>query len=155
MVPPNPLELRPVQILLVDDDLADIKLMKRAMENWRVANQVHVVRDGIEAMQFLRCEGQFSDASRPDLILLDLNMPRKDGRETLHDIKNDSELKTIPVIIMTTSHNEQDVLSSYMEQANSFITKPVELDQFREVVAAVMDYWFLIVQIPSRHDSAD
>ena len=141
---------RPIEILLVEDDLADIKLTKRALENDRVLNEIHVVRDGVEAMQFLRQEGEFADVPRPDLILLDLNMPRKDGRETLHDIKSDPHLKTIPVVVVTTSNDEADVARSYMEHANSYITKPVDMEQFKKAIQAVNAYWFSVVQLPPK-----
>lgn len=140
--------MRPVEILIVEDDLADIKLTKRSLERNRILNNIHVVRDGIEAMQFLNQEGQYVDAPRPDLILLDLDMPRKDGRETLHEIKNDPHLKTIPVVIMTTSKQETDIEQSYLEHANSYITKPVNMEQFQKVVEAINAYWFTVVKLP-------
>lgn len=135
---------RPLEILIVDDDLTDIKLAIRSLERNRVLNNIHVARDGIEALQFLHQEEEFSDAPRPDLILLDLNMPRKDGRETLRDIKNDPDLKAIPVIIMTTSEQEADI-----EHANSYITKPVDMEQFHKIVEAINAYWFTVVKLPS------
>ncbi|MBX3439608.1 MAG: response regulator [Planctomycetaceae bacterium] len=140
--------VRPLQILLVEDDLADIKLTRRALERDGLLNEIHVARDGVEAMQFLRQERQFKDMPRPDLVLLDLNMPRKDGRETLHEIKNDPHLKTIPVVIVTTSEDEADVARSYLEHANSYITKPVDMEQFRKAVQGINAYWFSVVRLP-------
>ncbi|QDU10859.1 response regulator [Gimesia aquarii] len=144
----NPLT-RPVEILIVEDDLTDIKLTQRSLERNRVLNNLHITRDGIEAMQFLRQEGDFSDVPRPDIVLLDLNMPRKDGRETLRDIKNDPNLKAIPVIIMTTSKQETDIEGSYLEHANSYVTKPVDMEQFQKVVETINAYWFTVVKLPS------
>ncbi len=150
MKPQDTPSVRPIQILLIEDDLADIKLTKRALENERILNDIHVVRDGVEAMQFLRREEEYENVPRPDLILLDLNMPRKDGRETLHEIKTDPELKTIPVVVMTTSEDESDVSRSYLEHANSYITKPVDMDQFKHVVQVINAYWFSVVKLPSK-----
>jgi len=139
-----------IEILLVDDDLADIKLTLRALDRGRILNKVSVVRDGVEAMQFLRQEGGFADAPRPDLIFLDLNMPRKDGRETLREIKNDPRLKSIPVVVLTTSISEADVAGSYLEHANSFITKPVDLEQFYKAITEINTYWFSVVKLPPK-----
>lgn len=141
-------QIRPMEILLVEDDPADIKLTKRALEKDRILNRIHVVRDGIEAMQFLHQEGEFADAPRPDLILLDLNMPRKDGRETLHEIKSDPHLQMIPVVVVTTSVEESDIAKSYTEHANSYITKPVDMFQFHKAIQAVNAYWFSVVKLP-------
>jgi CheY-like chemotaxis protein len=140
----------PIEILLVDDDIADVKLTQRALASGRIANRVHAVRDGIEAMQFLRREPPYQDAPRPDLVLLDLNMPRKDGREVLHEIKSDPSLHLIPVVVLTTSDSYLDIQHSYEEHANSYITKPVDLEQFRLAVLSVTNYWFCIVKLPPK-----
>ncbi len=139
---------RPIVILLVDDDDDDVRLTRKAFENDRVLIRLHRVEDGIQAMQFLRREGDFADAPRPDLILLDLNMPRKSGREVLKEIKEDPQLHSIPVVVLTTSDDEKDVARSYEHQANSYVTKPVDLDQFREVLKTLKDYWFSVVRLP-------
>ncbi|WP_425401129.1 response regulator [Aeoliella sp.] len=125
-----------------------MRLTRKAFENDRVLIRLHRVEDGIQAMQFLRREGDFADAPRPDLILLDLNMPRKSGREVLKEIKEDPQLHSIPVVVLTTSDDEKDVARSYEHQANSYVTKPVDLDQFREVLKTLKDYWFSVVRLP-------
>ncbi len=139
---------RSIDILLVEDNPGDVRLTIEGLKDSRVRNTLHVARDGAEAMQYLRREGQHADAPRPHLILLDLNMPRMDGREVLSEIKSDATLKTIPVVVLTTSRAEQDVLRSYELQANCFITKPVDLDQFLAVVKSIEDFWFTIVTLP-------
>ena len=135
-------------ILLVDDDPADILLTKRAIKNSRVYNELHIVKDGVEAMAFLRREREYADANRPDLILLDLNMPKKDGRETLADIKADEDLRTIPVVILTTSDAELDIVRSYELQANCFITKPVDLERFTEAIQTIESFLLCLVSRP-------
>jgi CheY-like chemotaxis protein len=139
---------RPIEILLVEDNPGDVRLTREALRDSKVRNHLYVARDGVEALAFLRREGAHTDAVRPDLILLDLNLPRKDGRELLADIKADPGLKTIPVVILTTSRAEQDVLRSYELQANCYITKPVDLDQFITVVKSIEDFWLTIVTLP-------
>jgi chemotaxis family two-component system response regulator Rcp1 len=139
---------RPIEILLVEDNPGDVRLTIEGLNEGKVRNNLHVARDGVEAIAFLRREGQFSDAVRPDLILLDLNLPRKDGREVLADIKSDPDLKTIPVVVLTTSRAEQDVLHSYELQANCYITKPVDLEQFITVVRSIENFWLTIVTLP-------
>ncbi|MGI9145412.1 MAG: response regulator [Chloroflexota bacterium] len=139
---------RSIDILLVEDNPGDVRLTIEGLKDSRVRNTLHVAKDGAEAMQYLRREGQHADAPRPHLILLDLNMPRMDGREVLSEIKSDATLKTIPVVVLTTSRAEQDVLRSYELQANCFITKPVDLDQFLAVVKSIEDFWFTIVTLP-------
>jgi chemotaxis family two-component system response regulator Rcp1 len=139
----------PIEILLVEDNPGDIRLTKEALKEAKVLNRLTVVRDGVEALKCLRRQGEYADASRPDLILLDLNLPKKDGREVLSEIKSDDTLKRIPVVILTTSQDEQDVLKSYGLHANCYITKPVELDQFITVVKAIEDFWLGIVVLPS------
>ena len=140
---------RPIEILLVEDNPGDVRLTIEGLNEGKVRNNLHVAKDGVEALNFLRREGQFTEAVRPDLILLDLNLPRKDGREVLSEIKADPELKTIPVVVLTTSRAEQDVLNSYQLQANCYITKPVDLEQFITVVRSIEDFWLTIVTLPS------
>jgi CheY-like chemotaxis protein len=139
---------RAVRILLVEDNPGDVRLTIEALKEGRVHNDLRVVPDGVEAMAFLRHEGKYADARTPDLILLDLNLPRKDGREVLADIKSDDGLKHIPVVILTTSRAEQDVLRSYNLHANCYITKPVDLDQFISVVHSIEDFWLTVVTLP-------
>lgn len=139
---------RPIEILLVEDNPGDVRLTIEGLNEGKVRNNLHVARDGVEALSFLRREGEFSNAVRPDLILLDLNLPRKDGREVLSDIKSDPKLKTIPVVVLTTSRAEQDVLHSYQLQANCYITKPVDLEQFIAVVKSIEDFWLTVVTLP-------
>jgi CheY-like chemotaxis protein len=139
-----------IEILLVEDNPADIRLTTEIIMDAKLCNTLHVAKDGIEAMQFLRQEGAFAGMPRPDLILLDLNLPRMDGRDVLRDIKKDSVLKRIPVVILTTSDAEQDILKSYDLYANCYITKPVDLEQFSKVVHCIEDFWFSIVKLPPR-----
>ena len=139
---------RPIDVLLVEDDPGDVLLTKKALSNGKVYNTLTVVPDGVEALKLLRNEGEFAGASRPDLILLDLNMPRKDGRETLAEIKADEDLRSIPVVVLTTSDADKDVVESYDLQASCYITKPVDLEQFTRVVRAISDFWLCIVRYP-------
>ncbi|RJF84224.1 response regulator [Azospirillum cavernae] len=138
----------PFDILLVEDDPADAGLAKRALREGRILCRVSHVRDGVEAMDFLRRKDQFAGAPRPDLILLDLNMPRMDGRAVLQELKADSDLKTIPVVILTTSDVDRDVNASYLLGANSFITKPMDMDAFFDAIKSVEEYWFRVVRLP-------
>ena len=140
--------VRPVQILLVEDNPGDVRLTIEALKEAKVINKLTVVKDGMEALSLLRQQGQHAHAARPDLILLDLNLPRKDGREVLAEIKADDNLKRIPVVILTTSQDEQDVLKSYNLYANCYITKPVDLEQFITVVKSIEDFWLGIVVLP-------
>jgi CheY-like chemotaxis protein len=135
---------RPIEILLVEDNPGDVRLTVEGLKEGKVHNRLQVARDGVEAMQYLRDP----ERSRPDLILLDLNLPRKDGREVLLEIKSDPRLKTIPIVVLTTSRAEQDVLRSYELQANCYITKPVDLEQFMTVVRSIEDFWLTIVTLP-------
>jgi two-component system, chemotaxis family, response regulator Rcp1 len=137
----------PIEILLVEDSLPDIRLTLEALKDAKVRNHLHVAHDGVEALQFLRNEGAFTDAVRPDLILLDLNLPRKDGREVLDEIKRDEKLQHIPVVILTTSQAEQDVLRSYHLRANAYVIKPVDLDQFFRVIRSIEEFWLEIVRL--------
>ena len=139
---------RSAEILLVEDNPGDVRLTIEALRDSKVQNQLNVVRDGVEALSFLRREGAFVNAVRPDLILLDLNLPRKDGREVLAEIKADARLRTIPVVILTTSQDERDVLRAYDLHANCYITKPVDLEQFMTVVRSIEDFWLTIVTLP-------
>lgn len=139
---------RLIEILLVEDSPGDVRLTQEALKEGRLRNNLSVAGDGVEAMAFLRREGQHVNAPRPDIILLDLNMPRKDGREVLAEIKADQDLRRIPVIVMTTSDAEQDILKSYDLHANCYITKPVELGTFLDVILKVEGFWLSIVKLP-------
>ena len=135
------------EILLVEDDPGDVELTQYAIKKAKILVNLHVARDGLEAMAFLRREGEFADSPCPDLILLDLNLPGMDGREVLAAVKADPQLKSIPVVVLTTSQSDEDVLKSYCLGANCFITKPVGLEQFAKVIVAIEDFWFTIVRI--------
>ena len=140
---------QPVNILLVEDNPGDVRLTKEALKESNMLNALHVVVDGVEALAFLHREGDYADAPRPDLILLDLNMPRKDGREVLAEIKADEDLARIPVVILTTSQAEEDVVRSYDLHANCYITKPVDLEQFIKVVTTIEGFWLSMVKLPA------
>lgn len=142
------MEVAPVQILLVEDNPGDVLLTKEALKEGKVHNNLYVVSDGVEAMAFLHREEPYPHAIRPDVILLDLNLPRKNGREVLAEIKADPGLRRIPVVILTTSAAEEDILETYNLHANCYITKPVDLDQFIKVVRSVEEFWFSIVKLP-------
>jgi CheY-like chemotaxis protein len=137
-----------IDILLVEDNSGDARLAQEAFKDAEVRNTMHRVEDGVEAMAYLRQQGRYSDAVRPDLILLDLNLPRKDGREVLAEIKTDNDLKRIPVVVLTISRAEEDVLKSYNLHANCYITKPINMDHFLEVVKSIEDFWLTIVKLP-------
>ena len=139
---------RPVEILLVEDNPGDVRLTREALREGKVRNNLYVASDGVEALAFLRREGEYADAVRPDLILLDLNLPRKDGREVLEDIKADPSLRYIPVVVLTSSQAEQDILRAYDLHANCYVSKPVDLDQFIHVVHSIENFWFTIVKLP-------
>jgi CheY-like chemotaxis protein len=141
---------KPIDILLVDDDAGDVLLTKKALHDGKLCNTIHVARDGEEAMAILRREGEHREAVRPDLIFLDLNMPRKDGREVLEEIKSDSDLRSIPVVVLTTSDADQDVLDSYHLHANCYVTKPVGVEQFMRVVRDIHGFWLSVVKLPPR-----
>lgn len=138
----------PVEILIVEDNPGDVRLMQEAMRDSKVLNQIHVVEDGEAAMAFLHREGEYADALCPDLILLDLNLPMKDGREVLEEVKEDPELRRIPVVILTMSGAEDDILRTYNHYANCYITKPIDLQQFIQVVRAIENFWLTIVKLP-------
>jgi two-component system, chemotaxis family, response regulator Rcp1 len=139
-----------IEILLVDDNPADVELTMEALNRTKLANNIVVVGDGVECMQYLRCEGSYTDCTRPNLILLDLNMPRKDGREVLEELKADPNLKTIPVVVLTTSQAEEDILKSYQLHANCYVKKPVSINQLAEIVQTIENFWFGVVELPPR-----
>ena len=141
---------KPVEILLVEDSPSDAALTIEALEAGKVANKLTLVEDGVEAMEFLKRSGKYAKASRPDLIMLDLNLPRKDGREVLAEIKNDPDLKVIPIIVLTTSHSDRDILQSYQLNANCYITKPVDFTQFIDVVKSIEKFWLSVVTLPQK-----
>ncbi len=144
----NPYLGRPIEVLLVEDSPSDTDLTVAALSDAKVCNRLSVVEDGVQAMEFLRREGDYSEAPRPDLILLDLNLPRKDGREVLAEIKADESLKVIPVVVLTTSQAEKDVLRAYALQASCYVTKPVDFQQFLQVIRAVEGFWLSVVKLP-------
>jgi chemotaxis family two-component system response regulator Rcp1 len=137
-----------IDILLVEDNPGDVRLTMEALKEAKLLNTIEHVPDGVEALAYLRKEGKYREANRPDLILLDLNLPKKDGREVLAEVKNDPNLKRIPVVILTTSRAEQDILKAYNLHANCYITKPVDLDQFVRVAKSIDDFWFTMVKLP-------
>ena len=139
---------RPIEILLVEDSPADILITREAFEEARLLNDIHVVEDGIQAMEFLRREGIYASAPRPDLILLDLNLPRKNGREVLAEIKADNSLKVIPVIILTTSNAHDDIMQAYDLHANCYVVKPVGFESFLKAVQTIRNFWFSVVALP-------
>lgn len=139
---------KPIEILLVEDNPADVRLTLESLKEAKINNHLHIVDDGIEAMAFLRREGKYADVPRPELILLDLNLPRKDGREVLAEVKADENLRRIPVVVLTTSEAEQDILKAYDLHANCYITKPTDLHQFIKVVKSIKDFWLTIVKLP-------
>ena len=138
----------PIEILLVEDNPGDVRLTKEALKEGKVYSNLHTVKDGVEAMEFLRRQGKFKDVPRPDIILLDLNLPRKDGREVLEEIKSDEVFKRIPVVVLTTSKAEEDVLRTYNLHANCYVTKPVDLEKFMVVVKSIDVFWLTVVTLP-------
>jgi len=139
---------RAVEVLLIEDNPGDVRLTREALKEAKVHNNLSVVNDGLDAMSFLRREGRFAQAPRPDLVLLDLNMPRKDGREVLAEVKADPDLRRIPVVVLTTSKAEEDILRSYDLHANSYVTKPVDFEQFMKVVRSIEEFWLSVVKFP-------
>jgi CheY-like chemotaxis protein len=139
----------PIEVLLVEDDPGDVLLIREAFEDNKVANRLHVVADGVEALELMRQSGEHAEAPRPDLVLLDLNLPRKDGREVLAEVKNDDELRSIPVVVLTTSQAEEDVLRSYDLHANAYVTKPVDFDRFIGVVRQIDQFFVSVVKLPN------
>jgi CheY-like chemotaxis protein len=141
---------RQIEVLLVEDDPGDVMMTREAFNDYKLHNELHVVSDGAEAMAFLRQEGEYAGRPRPDLVLLDLNLPRMDGRQVLEAIKSDPELASIPVVVLTTSENEDDVLRSYSLHANAYVTKPVDFQRFIEVVRQIDDFFVTVVRLPRR-----
>lgn len=139
-----------IEILLIEDNPGDVRLTREALRDGKVINNLTVMTDGVEALDFLRQKGRYADATRPDVILLDLNLPRKDGREVLAEIKEDQDLKRIPVVVITSSKSEEDVLRSYNLHANCYVTKPVDLEKFVAVVRSIEDFWMGIVKLPPK-----
>lgn len=144
--------MRPIEILLVEDNPADVRLTQEVLKEDKILIHLSVVSNGVEALSFLRQEGKYKNAPRPDLVMLDLNLPRKDGREALAEIKTDENLKIIPVVVFTISGTEEDILKSYNLHANCYITKPVNLDQFIKIVKLIKDFWFTIVKLPPKEE---
>ena len=140
----------PVEILLVEDNPGDVRLAREGLSECKIRNNLHVVDDGVKAMAFLRRQDEYAKAPRPDIVLLDLNLPRKDGREVLREVKEDEKLRTIPVVVLTTSKAEEDILKSYSLHANCYVTKPMGLEQFLDVVRSIEDFWFTIVKLPPK-----
>ena len=137
-----------IDVLLVEDDDGDVLMTREAFEHHKLRNQLHVVPDGVEAIAFLRREGAYTDAPRPGLVLLDLNLPRKDGRQVLEEIKSDAELRSIPVVVLTTSQAEEDILRSYDLHANAYVTKPVDFERFIDVIRQIDDFFVSVVKLP-------
>jgi len=138
----------PVEILLAEDNPGDAKLTRKALEQGNILNNLHVVTDGVEALSYLNREGEYADRPRPDLILLDLNMPRKDGRDVLEEIKSDPDLRRIPVVVLTSSAAEEDIVQSYDLHANAYLTKPIDFDGFLDVVGSIEQFWLSVVKMP-------
>ena len=139
---------RPIEILMAEDSVDDIEIAREALKDGKVRNNLNAVRDGVEAMAYLRQQGEFSTVARPDVILLDLNMPRMDGRQVLEAIKSDPDLQKIPVVVLTTSEADEDILRAYELHANCYIAKPVDMEQFSKVVCSIEDFWFSVVRLP-------
>jgi len=146
---------RPIEILLIDDSPGDVRLTREALRDAEVRNTLHVVTDGVDALRFLRREGEHRDAFRPDVILLDLNLPRKDGREVLREIKADDALRGIPVVVLTSSQAEEDICRAYDLRANCYIIKPIDLEQFIAVVRSIEMFWFALVKLPAEADAVE
>lgn len=139
-----------IDILIIEDNEGDARLIREVFNENKLFNSLHFVRDGVDAMDYLYARGKFQNAIRPDLIILDLNLPRKDGREVLAEIKSDPVLKQIPVVVMTISQAEEDILKSYNLHANCYVTKPIDLNQFSEVIKSIENFWFTIVKLPPK-----
>ncbi len=142
------IDVMPIEILLIEDNPGDVELTKIALEDSKISVNLNIVEDGVEAIAFLRREGKYANVPYPDIVLLDLNLPKKDGREVLAEIKADEKLKRIPVVVLTTSQAEEDVLKVYNLSANCYITKPVDFDQFVKIVQSIENFWFTIVKLP-------
>ena len=141
-------DARPIEVLLVEDNPGDVRLTIEAMKEGKILNRISVAEDGVEALSFLRREGSFNNAPRPDIIFLDLNLPKKDGREVLAEIKADLSLRSIPVVVLSTSQSEEDVFRSYDLQASCYISKPIDLNRFMDVVKSLNDFWLSVVKLP-------
>jgi len=141
---------RQIEVLLVEDDPGDVMMTREAFQDYKLRNELHVVSDGAEAMEFLRQEGEYAGRPRPDLVLLDLNLPRMDGRQVLEAIKSDPDLASIPVVVLTTSENEDDVLRSYSLHANAYVTKPVDFERFIDVIRRIDEFFVSVVRLPRR-----
>ncbi len=141
-----------IDILLVEDNPGDVRLIKEVLNSTKMLSSIHNVNDGVEAMDYLHRKGKYNTVSKPDFIILDLNLPRKDGREVLAEIKSDIALQHIPVLVMTISQSEEDILKSYNLHANCYITKPIDLNQFIKVIKSIEDFWFSVVKLPSRNE---
>ncbi len=139
---------QPIEILMVEDNPGDVRLAQEALREAKVRNHIHVLTDGVEALAYLRRQGRYANASRPDVILLDLNLPKKDGREVLAEIKADENLKLIPVVVLTTSQAEEDVFKAYGLHANCYVTKPMDFSRFADVVRTIQEFWFTVVTLP-------
>jgi CheY-like chemotaxis protein len=144
----DPISLDVVDVLLVEDDDGDVLMTREAFEHHKIRNKLHVVQDGEEALEFLHREGRYADAPRPGLILLDLNLPRRDGREVLAELKADPELRVIPVVVLTTSEAEEDIVRSYSLHANAYVSKPVDFDRFIDVIRQIDDFFVTVVKLP-------
>ncbi|AHJ31130.1 response regulator [Nodularia spumigena CS-584] len=144
----NTTAIMPIEVLLVEDNPGDAELTRIALEDSKISVNLNVVEDGVEAMAFLQKQGNYANAPHPDIVLLDLNLPKKDGREVLAEIKADKKLRRIPVVVLTTSQSEEDILKAYNLSANCFITKPVDFDQFVKIVQSIENFWFAIVKLP-------
>jgi CheY-like chemotaxis protein len=140
----------PVEILLAEDNPGDVRLTEKALQQGKIANNIHVTTDGIEALAFLHQNGEYSDAPRPDLVLLDLNMPRKDGEAVLEEMQTDAELRRIPVVVLTSSESEADIARSYELNANAYLTKPVDFEGFVDIIDRLEDFWFQVVKLPEK-----
>ena len=149
---PEPLPARPIDVLLVEDDPGDVLMTQEAFKDYKISNRLTVVTNGEDAIAYLRKQGKYADAPTPDLVLLDLNLPRRDGREVLRDVKQDPDLRRIPVVVLTTSNAEEDVLASYDLHANAYVRKPVDFEQFVAAVRAIDDFFITVVRLPT-HDS--
>ena len=150
MVDIEPSDARPIDVLLVEDDEGDVLMTREALDEGKILNRLHVAGDGVEALAFLRREGPHADAPRPDLVLLDLNLPRVDGRQVLEEIKADDALRRIPVVVLTTSEADEDVLRSYDLHANAYVSKPVDFDRFVTVIRQIDDFFISVVRLPPR-----
>ena len=140
----------PIEILLVEDNPGDVRLTQEALKEGKILNNLHMAKDGVEALSFLQRKGEHENAARPDLILLDLNLPKKDGREVLAEIKKDEELRGIPLVVLTTSRAEEDIIKTYDCHANCYITKPVDFDQFINVIKSIENFWLSVVKLPHK-----